>query len=823
MTFLHSGLLAALALTAVPVLLHLLLRQKPKRIDFPALRLVQSRTKRSTKRLRLRHLSLLALRVLLIAGMVFAAARPLLPAADWSFRWWDGLILGALCATGYSAQRWWTKRAAQHPGRAMQEQAAKRGSWGIWSVFAIVLLLVIGLPYASRVRASMREAPTAEDLNLPIAGVVVFDVSASMSYQEAGQTLLDVGRQIVADHVGAMPEGSRISITDTATDQPLLFQVSLTSVPTQLERLVPQANARSLNGAVAAAFDAHRQDRERIQSEGGDRDRYVRRIYVVTDLAKTAWQFPDPFELEATASAEESPGLFVLDVGAETPRNRGVGELSLSSDELPRGGMLAIRSRFQSSIDESTTAELLIGEGDEAAKVAAQELNSDGESLAFLPSMSFDAKAVGGTVRLTGSDPLAIDDARYFSVGVTPLPNVLLVSDSDDDVFALRLMLEGDKGVQVPSRYQLTVIKPSELADRTLGGQDVVCLVNVPRLDDRQWGEVATFVRNGGGLAVFMGSDEIQSFSYNRGAAREVLPALPDVWGSRPEDDPARLVFVKSDGPFVDRIAPYEGARETLEEAVRVRRFWRVTPEPDATVIARLTADHLPALVSRSVGKGLSIMLITDVSIRKRREEWTNLMQPDNGNYWASVLFFDQLMRHLARVGSERRNFTAGEIPTMTLPDAISEDRLLLRTPDLRNLPVERSSENQLVLPMADVPGHYSVVTAGGELVGRFSVNHRSEESDLTQATREDLASVFGEDSFELATSLEELNEEIDVARFGQEAFPMLVLLAVLFFAGETLLSSRFYGEAPNRPATRTGFEPSAGAPSSDPSPTTTV
>ena len=98
MTFLHTGILAALALTAVPVVLHLLLRQKPKRIDFPALKLVQSRTKRSTKRLRVRHLLLLILRVLLIAGMVFAAARPLLPAADWSPRWWEiglgGLLVG---------------------------------------------------------------------------------------------------------------------------------------------------------------------------------------------------------------------------------------------------------------------------------------------------------------------------------------------------------------------------------------------------------------------------------------------------------------------------------------------------------------------------------------------------------------------------------------------------------------------------------------------------------------------------------------------------------------------------------------------------------
>ena len=174
---------------------------------------------------------------------------------------------------------------------------------------------------------------TAEDLNLPIAGVVVFDVSASMSYRQAGQTLLDVGRQIVADHVGALPEGSRICVTDNATDQPLLFQMSLSSVPSQLERLSTSADARVLNSAIADALNAQVLDRDRIQSEGGDRDRYVRRIYVVTDLAKSAWQFPDPFELESSLSVEEAPSLFVLDVGSSEGRNRGFSELSLSTEE----------------------------------------------------------------------------------------------------------------------------------------------------------------------------------------------------------------------------------------------------------------------------------------------------------------------------------------------------------------------------------------------------------------------------------------------------------------------------------------------------------
>ena len=455
-------------------------------------------------------------------------------------------------------------------------------------------------------------------------------------------------------------------------------------------------------------------------------------------------------------------------------------------------------------MDESASAEMFVSDGGDPVRLANKELGVGSDSVVFTQSMSFKSDAIQGRVQLTGSDPLDIDDSRFFTVGVTPLPNVLLVADDEDLVFALRLALEMDQGKEVPLRYNVTDARSSQLSDRTLQQQDVVCLFNISRLTDTQWGELAAFVRNGGGLAIILGDDSIESFSYNRASAREVLPGIPDVWGSRPAKDPAKFVFVKSDGPFVDRIsAPgYEGTRETLESSVDVTRFWRVQPEPDAVVVARFTADALPALISRQVGAGLAMMLCTDASAgRPSLEQWNNLMLPYNGNYWAPLVFFDQMMRHLARVGSERRNFTAGEVPLIKVAEDKLSERLFLRMPDFRNLPVAPPTGDTVSLPDAQVPGHYAIATGGGEVVGRFSVNYRPEESDLTRASQGDLTSVLGEGTFEIATSLEELNEEIDVARFGQEAFPLLVMLAVLFFAAETLLSSRFYGDVPAKPS----------------------
>jgi hypothetical protein len=76
LTFIHSYLLAGMALAAVPVVIHLVMRQKPRRLPFPAFRFLLQQHLTNRRRLRLQHLLLLLLRMLLIAALCVALARP---------------------------------------------------------------------------------------------------------------------------------------------------------------------------------------------------------------------------------------------------------------------------------------------------------------------------------------------------------------------------------------------------------------------------------------------------------------------------------------------------------------------------------------------------------------------------------------------------------------------------------------------------------------------------------------------------------------------------------------------------------------------------
>lgn len=78
MSFLAPILLAGTALVALPIILHLVMRREPKRVEFPALRLLRKRHSTNQTRLRLRHWILLALRCAFILLLALALARPVL-------------------------------------------------------------------------------------------------------------------------------------------------------------------------------------------------------------------------------------------------------------------------------------------------------------------------------------------------------------------------------------------------------------------------------------------------------------------------------------------------------------------------------------------------------------------------------------------------------------------------------------------------------------------------------------------------------------------------------------------------------------------------
>ena len=119
MSLLNPALVYGLLLAAVPVVLHLLMKTKPKRVVFPALRLIQNRKRQNVRRIRLRHLWLLLLRTLVILVIAGALIRPSLPAANYSLTGSEWTTLLAIAASAMAVyfgvmHRWRKQQLANH-------------------------------------------------------------------------------------------------------------------------------------------------------------------------------------------------------------------------------------------------------------------------------------------------------------------------------------------------------------------------------------------------------------------------------------------------------------------------------------------------------------------------------------------------------------------------------------------------------------------------------------------------------------------------------------------------------------------------------------
>src|SRR5438067_4582046 len=89
MVFLTPAFLLGLGALAVPVLVHLIQRERKRVVEFPSLMFVRRIPYQSVRRRRIRHWPLLLLRAAAVALIVAAFARPFLP---------RGAVAGAVTA-----------------------------------------------------------------------------------------------------------------------------------------------------------------------------------------------------------------------------------------------------------------------------------------------------------------------------------------------------------------------------------------------------------------------------------------------------------------------------------------------------------------------------------------------------------------------------------------------------------------------------------------------------------------------------------------------------------------------------------------------------
>jgi hypothetical protein len=415
----------------------------------------------------------------------------------------------------------------------------------------------------------------------------------------------------------------------------------------------------------------------------------------------------------------------------------------------------------------------------------------------------------GGHHRLRASlqnDALPADDERFLCLQVRDRIRVLLVDGEaggdplQSHAFVWR-MLDPD-----PTALPMFAIETVDLL-ALLGGQctpkdhDVVVLADVERLNERAAEALLDALRAGRGLFLAFG-ERADLASYDVHLHQGGEGPLPfrlsgKQGGPIGKATPRSLVLEAKEHPLLREFAE-ESWREILQ-AVPISRWHGVAAESlseQATVVARLTdADRTPLLVTSTFGEGKVVCLQSPIASTYRPERW-NLLHELN----VALPFLYGAVQWLALPATDPFQAEVGAELFCSLPGRPAE--VEVQRPERDGRPKAPLGEEAQPLPggrfrlppLADTvfAGFYVFDFVLDRPAGKeamqlpFAVNVLADEGDLRFAAHDQVRAALG-----LATILDglpavtETQDDPDRSELG----PTLLLATLLFVLAEAALA----------------------------------
>ncbi|MBI1346507.1 hypothetical protein GC163_09480 [bacterium] len=799
-SILHPLLLIGLVLAAIPVALHLLLRARPKKLMFPALRLLQQRRMQNQRRMRLRHIWLLLLRMGVIAVLVIALARPTLPPANYTPTFGEifGLatIISLALAAYFACMTYW-QRQRLAAVTLSNRRTYLRGGLGCAALLLAALL--VAWPYQRRVAAEITSPAPAAFENVPVAAVFLIDTSLSMNYQFEGQTRLDAARTMALEQLERLPSGSQATVLDLAGEFPTVLSPDLAAVQNRLTSLSAQPVVQAVNDRLRTAIRFQRDERRRLLggqanvTEDLRQDKFVREIYLFTDLAQSAWRADDTNTLAAEIAAEPWLGVYLIDVGIEQPVDVGVVDPRLSRAAVGAGGQVLLEATVRTAATTPSDVVVELWHASDGGSLAKRDQQTVATSREQAGQVRFlidqlAGSVVQGELRLVTTDPLPMDDAAYFTVKVLPPLKVLVVSETRamTGFWAEALNALNTVG----GSYQVTIKTTAQLLDLDLQDFDLVCAINLACPPAEVWRKLKTFTNDGGGLLVCVGANSalsggsIDPVAY---ATPEALELLPGRIKASLQFRPAQHLNLRDPkSPWATSLENL-GALASLTD-VDFRRYWSVEVLPEGVTLARWTDEaQQPAFLTREIGRGRCALFTSSVD----STAWS-----DWPGDWTIVVVADHWLQYLSRAGSSQQNFQVGDAVTLMIDRSIQEDQGLLRLPDLTQRSIARNAETSEVTALDLVkPGNYQVVSSNpsANTWTGFSLNLPSAESDLIRLDEAALDGYLGQGKYHQARDPESLSRSVSAGRLGQEMAGLFLSLLVVVFVVEQATATWFY------------------------------
>lgn len=734
----HAILLAGAALVGLPVLLHLIMKQEPKRLPFPAFRFLKQKQKTNQRKMRLRHFLLLALRMLLIALFCLTLYQPTL-----------------LLSEGFHL-------AAEQPVAAV-------------FVFDTSPSMGYRVGESSRLEEARKRALSLLD-DLPAQSRIAI-VDPGNPQDAAGSwelSLTDARHKIERLQE---PQGTAQPVTTgVATAYRLLKTVDTeTEAATPLPRLVVVFSDRA-----AASWDASRADELTPLRDA------------IPHPPETAHLFVDVGVDQPTNVAITSATISPQVVPAHQPVTLAV-TIQATGADVPEA---AVRCRLdQNGSPLSKPLHLTAGSPQAITFTLTDlkpgfhqvELSLETPDALLADNIRYVTFRVGEARQvLTITDHT--DDAIYWRLAHEKKGEFATVVKTPAEVDAQRI----DFG-QYEAVVLLSVADPTNL---WRGLSDYVArggkLLIIPGGADQVTRSAYDPTTHPAAAALMPGKlTEIVDVGRDRPAGAEwqltdtaihqhALLAPFREWKLRGTVD-----FLQNPR----RVWKYWRV-EADPKAVVVTYDW--PPNRD---------HHDPAILERLVGSGKVLLLTTRMdSPWDADRRWHNYWETA-GSSW-TVVFPNLLLNYLAGSSADANfQWTVGQTVLLPLPKGTTGEprKLVLEGPGVNGrdaFPEVENDQTEFRLPpdRTRTAGNFVLRSEANDWRAAFSLNLSTQESDLSKVPDEAIAAVFGPDSIIPAAKEIDFRGGLD-PKFNQpiDLFPWLLLAVLVLFALEGLIANRFY------------------------------
>jgi|SRR5579883_1515894 len=772
----NAILITGAALVGLPILLHLIMKQEPKRLTFPAFRFLKQKLKTNQRKLRLRHFILLALRMLLIALFALALYQP-------TFK---------------------------------SDRLNIRGEQPIAVV--IVIDTTPSMGYVSNDKTRLDEARRrARELldELPEKSPIAIVDTAELT----GHWLPDMGaarRRLdeLKDPKGGQPVTSGIVVA-----YQLLAKVDQeTESPEPLPKLVVILTDRT----VASWDTARTEDLKRLRDTVPD----PKPVHVVIDLGVdqpanvgilSAEMKPQIISANQVANATVTVGAVGSDrsldvtvqaklVGASKPESKAI--------SIPPGQQRSLAFEFRDLKPGLQQVEFSL--------VAPDKLAAD--NTRFLTFKVGEARRI-----LTITDDK--EAAAFWQAAH-------MVKDEFGCLVVTPEQVKSGNGGTVVT-YAPDPSKPDATVTDDLRAFEVVCLLNVnsPNLPNpgSLWDRLRPYLLSGGKLIIIPGPDTIiKADSYN--VATDIMPGkftkVLHTKDLNPPQQTAKSWPAPRDGkngvtwaldekalkhPMLKIIDEWKQQKANLDIVANPRvtkTFWSVEPDKSATTVvsyfdAEKPADRHPAILERPFldkenrPKGKVLLLTTRMDVMPNDDQWHDYWEQEGSTWFAAFPYL--LVRYLAGDTADANfNFPTGAIVGVPLPRGHieRESKVIFDGPGISGgdaiiTPGEKQTEIRIGPPKTNLPGNFALSVEKDRAViwkDGFSTNIPAEESDLTKVPVEGIEELVGKDRVFPIDRNSKLHDWLNVA-LGQpvDLFPWLIIALLLLFVAEGLAANRFY------------------------------